>query len=155
MTLGATGVKIYQNMKYAQIINSVLSVNYSPFRWLEWNHYVAYSYGRESTGAHLPLIAPLTYQSNLRLYWKNLEINSGVRTATHNTHCGTKYGETSTPGYAIWHLSIGSCLQIGHAATDLHLGVENIFDKYYSTYADWCHIPQKGRNIYMNLSFKL
>ena len=78
-----------------------------------------------------------------------------MRTATHNTHCGTKYGETSTPGYAIWHLSIGSCLQIGHAATDLHLGVENIFDKYYSTYADWCHIPQKGRNIYMNLSFKL
>ena len=34
-------------------------------------------------------------------------------------------------------------------------GVENLFDKQYATYADWNHIPQKGRNIYMNLTFEL
>ena len=37
----------------------------------------------------------------------------------------------------------------------IRAGVENLFDKQYATYADWNHIPQKGRNIYMNLSFEL
>ena len=34
-------------------------------------------------------------------------------------------------------------------------GVENLFDKQYATYADWKHIPQKGRNIYLNLTLTL
>ncbi len=34
-------------------------------------------------------------------------------------------------------------------------GVENLFDKQYATYADWNHIPQKGRNIYLNLTLTL
>ena len=41
-----------------------------------------------------------------------------------------------------------------HALT-LRAGVENLFDKRYTTYADWCDIPQKGRNIYVNLSVQL
>ena len=32
---------------------------------------------------------------------------------------------------------------------------ENLLDKYYSTYSDWNKLPQKGRNIYVNLSVGL
>ena len=37
----------------------------------------------------------------------------------------------------------------------IRFGVENLLDKRYATYADWNHIPQKGRNIYLNLTFTL
>jgi iron complex outermembrane receptor protein len=103
----------------------------------------------------LPLIAPLSYQGNLRFNYKNLQAEGGVRMAARNSHCGTEYGETPTSGYAVWHLNIGSRFLLGHVATDIHLGVENLFDRYYATYSDWNHIPQKGRNIYVNATFQL
>lgn len=36
--------------------------------------------------------------------------------------------------------------------TTVRVGVENVLDADYSTYSDWNHIPQKGRNLYVNLS---
>ncbi len=45
-------------------------------------------------------------------------------------------------------------LSIFNSQLALRFGIENLFDKRYTTYADWCDIPQKGRNIYMNLSFE-
>lgn len=155
MTIGAAGVKIYQNLKYAQIVNTALTADYRPFNWLEWNNRITYSYGRESTGARLPLIAPLSYLGSLRFRWKNIEAEGGVRMAARNSHCGAEYGETPTPGYAVWHLNIGSHFMLGKVATYLHLGIENLFDRYYSTYSDWNHIPQKGRNIYVNVTFQI
>ena len=67
------------------------------------------------------------------------------------TGYAAKYGETVTPGWTVANMS--ACYAWRQAT--LRMGVENVFDKYYATYADWCHIPQKGRNIYLNLSLEL
>ena len=155
MTIGAAGVKIYQNLRHAEIVNATLSADYKPASWLQFENRLTYSYGRESTHARLPLIAPLSYLGNLRFMFKNIEAEGGVRMAARNSHCGTEYGETPTSGYAVWHLNIGGHFNFGKVGTDLHLGVENLFNRYYSTYSDWNHIPQKGRNIYVNASFQL
>lgn len=34
-------------------------------------------------------------------------------------------------------------------------GIENLFDRRYATYADWNHLPQKGRNIYASVTLSL
>ena len=155
MTLGAAGVKIYQNLNYAQIVNASFTADYKPVKWLEWSNRIAYAYGKESRGERLPLIAPLSYQGSLRLRWSNLDAEGGVRMASRNSHCGKDYGETPTSGYTIWHLNVGGHFNIGEVGADLHLGVENLFDRHYSTYSDWNHIPQKGRNVYVNASFRI
>ena len=155
MTIGAAGVKIYQNLRHAQIINTTIEADIRPLRWLQWENRMTYSYGKESTGARLPLIAPLSYMGGLRFLWRNIEAEGGVRMAARNNRCGIEYGETPIAGYAIWHLNIGGHCQLGRVGTDIHLGIENLFDRYYSTYSDWNHIPQKGRNIYVNASFQL
>jgi iron complex outermembrane receptor protein len=36
---------------------------------------------------------------------------------------------------------------------NVRLGVENIFDTYYSTFSSWNNIPSKGRNLVLNLNF--
>ena len=154
MTIGAAGVKVYQNLKHAQIVNASLMTDFRLASWLLFENRVAYSYGRENTGARLPLIAPLSYLGSLRFSWKYLEAEGGVKMASRNSHCGTEYGETPTAGYAVWHLNIGGQLRLGQVIANLHLGIENLFDRYYATYSDWNHIPQKGRNIYVNTSFQ-
>jgi iron complex outermembrane receptor protein len=78
---------------------------------------------------------------------------------------GKKYGETETAAWTIVNLSAKYQFSIklyplgrrtlARQELALRAGVENLFDKYYATYADWCHIPQKGRNIYVNLSFEI
>lgn len=155
MTIGAAGVKVYQNLSNAQIVNTSLTADYSIVSWLQWGNRLSYSYGKESSGAWLPLIAPLSYSGSLRFHWKNIEAEGGVRMAARNSHCGSEYGETPTSGYAVWHLNLGGHFQWGQIGTDIHMGIENLFDRYYSTYSDWNHIPQKGRNIYVNVSFQL
>ena len=154
MTIGVAGVKVYQNLKHAQIVNASLMADFRLASWLLLENRVAYSYGRENTGARLPLIAPLSYLGSLRFSWKYLEAEGGVKMASRNSHCGTEYGETPTAGYAVWHLNIGGQLRLGQVIANLHLGIENLFDRYYATYSDWNHIPQKGRNIYVNTSFQ-
>ena len=155
MTLGAAGVKIYQNLSYAQIVNASFTADYKPVKWLEWSNRIAYGYGRESRGERLPLIAPLSYQGSVRVHWSNLDAEGGVRMASRNSRCGKDYGETPTSGYAVWHLNVGGYFKIGEVGTNLHLGVENLFDRHYSTYSDWNHIPQKGRNVYVNVAFQI
>lgn len=68
---------------------------------------------------------------------------------------GKKYGETETAGWTIVNLSASYHLAVINWPLAIRFGVENLFDKYYAAYSDWCHIPQKGRNIYMNLSLEL
>ena len=73
------------------------------------------------------------------------------------TNYGKKYGETQTPAWAIVNLSANYQFSIlnSQLPVSLRAGIENLFDKRYTTYSDWCDIPQKGRNVYINLSLEL
>ena len=155
MTIGAAGVKVYQNLKNAQIVNASLVFNIKPLPWLRWNNRVSYSYGKESTGARLPQIAPLTYTTALKVLLQNWEGELGGELVSRQDNYSSKYGETPTPGYAVWRISAGYQFPIYSVLANIHIGVDNLFDRYYSTYSDWNHIPQKGRNIYINVSLQI
>ena len=155
MTIGAAGVKVYQNLKNAQIVNASLVFNITPLPWLRWNNRVSYSYGKESTGARLPQIAPLTYTTALKVLLQNWEGELGGELVSRQDNYSSKYGETPTPGYAVWRISAGYQFPIYSVLANIHIGVDNLFDRYYSTYSDWNHIPQKGRNIYINVSLQI
>ena len=154
MTIGAAGVKLYQNLPSAQIVNATVNLNWQILRWLRWENNIRYSYGKENTGAWLPLIAPFSYQSKCKVLWGNVEAEVGTEVVARQNNFSQKYGETLTPGYNIWHINAGWRFNLGKVLCDLHVGIDNIFDHYYSTYSDWNHIPQKGRNIYTNISLQ-
>lgn len=154
MTIGAAGVKLYQNLPSAQIVNATVNLNWQILRWLRWENNIRYSYGKENTGAWLPLIAPFSYQSKCKVLWGNVEAEVGTEVVARQNNYSQKYGETLTPGYNIWHINAGWRFNLGKVLCDLHVGIDNIFDHYYSTYSDWNHIPQKGRNIYTNISLQ-
>ena len=163
MTVGAEGVKVYGNISHATIANVSLTWDWQISEHLSWNKKVSYSSGRDADGDPLPLISPISWQSELQYQNQNFQAQASVKGNTRQNNYGEKYGETAAKAWTILNLSaqyqflcpFGSKQAKQSPQLTLRLGIENLFDKHYATYADWNHIPQKGRNIYMNLTFAL
>ena len=155
MTVGAEGVKVYGNISHARIINASLTSKWDVLPWLTWNTRLGYSTGTDDEDDTLPLISPFSYTTSLNLHHGRFQGKAELRGNARQTDYGKKYGETQTPAWAIFNLSANYQLSVSGHQLALRAGIENLFDKRYTTYADWCDIPQKGRNIYINLSFEL
>jgi len=155
MTVDAEGVKVYQNLSHAKILNTSFSVDWSPLRRLKWNGKITYAIGQDDKGDNLPLISPFAYSSGIDYVKNAFQAGINVKGNARQVNYGGKYGETSTPAYAIVNLSAQYNFHLSQSLITLRAGIENIFDKAYSTYSDWNEIPQKGRNIYLNLAWKI
>lgn len=70
---------------------------------------------------------------------------------TRQDKFGETYGETGTPAFAIVNISLSRVFTMSTTDITIRIGVENLLDKYYTTYAHWNKIPQKGRDIYANI----
>ena len=151
MTVGAEGVKVYGNISHATIVNVSLTAEWQLTEQLCWNGKVSYSSGRDADGDPLPLISPVSWQAELQYHYQRLQAQAVVKGNMRQTNYGGKYGETAASEWAVLNLSA----QYSFSSITVRGGVENLFDKQYATYADWNHIPQKGRNIYLNLTFAL
>lgn len=152
MTVDAEGVKVYANLDHAKIVNTSLTADWQPARWLKWNGKASYAIGQDDKGDNLPLISPFAFSSAIYYIANRFTAEVGVKGNARQTNYGGKYGETETAAYAIVNLSGQYNFNVENSLFTLRAGVENLFDKSYSTYSDWNNIPQKGRNIYVNLT---
>lgn len=155
MTVDAEGVKVYGNLSHATIVNTSFSTEWKIFSWLTWNTRLSYAIGQDDKNDPLPLISPFAYTSSLTFAYKSFQGKVELRGNSRQTNYGKKYGETSTSAWSIGNISGQYTFTVSEHALTLRAGIENIFDKRYTTYSDWCDIPQKGRNVYMNLSWQL
>ena len=155
MTVGAEGVKVYGNISHATIANVSLSWDWQITEHLRWNKKVSYSAGRDADGDALPLISPISWQSEWIYQHQRFQAQATIKGNARQSNFGEKYGETAAKAWTIVSLAAQYQLSVLSSQLSVRLGVENLFDKQYATYADWNHIPQKGRNIYMNLTFEL
>ena len=165
MTVGAEGVKVYGNISHATIANASLTADWQLTEQLRWNGKVSYSSGRDDDGDPLPLISPISWQSEWIYQHQRFQAQATIKGNARQSNYGEKYGETAAKAWTILNLSAQYQLSIARSAKgrsqgenyqlSIRAGVENVFDHRYATFADWNHIPQKGRNIYMNLTFEL
>ena len=150
MTVGAEGVKVYGNLDHATIANLSLTAGLEG-RFLQLNGKVSYSSGRDNQGDALPLIAPITWQTELDFAKGSWSGQIEVKGNGRQRVWGQKYGETASARWTILNLSA----QYHYRYLSVRAGVENLLDKFYATYADWNDIPQKGRNVYVNLTIEI
>ncbi|WP_343670884.1 hypothetical protein [Chitinophaga sp.] len=147
MTIGAAGVKVYEQLSYANIFNCALDAEYKFNDHFNWTNRVGY---RRGTGAHirnLPLIQPLTYSSGIAWHHKSFSANVTASGAAAQDKYNPEFGEQALPGYTIFNVS--AAYQFNSLL--LKIGAENIFDRNYTTFADWNRIPRMGRNIFANV----
>lgn len=155
MTVAAEGVKVYGNLSSASVLNASLTSLWHPLRALTAETTLSIARGTDNVGDPLPLIAPFSYSLRL-LYTNSLFLLRGVlRGHARQTNYGAKYGETQTSAWTVVDITAESDLKwlTGKSIdSTLRLGVENLFDHRYTTYSDWCGIPQKGRNFFISLT---
>ncbi len=155
MSIGADGVKVYENLKYAQMFNASVSGRYSISNALKWTGRVSYHRGVDNEGGNLPMISPISYRSALE-YFKNQYSGSlSVEGAGEHTDYNPEYGESRTASYATLSASFGKRFFINNNDFFVKAGVENILDTYYSSYTDWKNIPRMGRNFYLTISYSI
>jgi iron complex outermembrane receptor protein len=106
--------------------------------------------GKDANNNPLPLIAPISWTSALEYNSKQVYSQLKMQAATKQYQYGAEYGEKQAPAYIIFGASLGYEYPLRKMTANLKIGVENILDTKYTTYSDWNHILQKGRNFYIN-----
>ncbi|PKP14196.1 MAG: TonB-dependent receptor [Bacteroidetes bacterium HGW-Bacteroidetes-3] len=153
MTIGADGVKVYTALDNATIFTANFSSEYSISDAIRLDGLIGYSLGKGNDNDNLPLISPLNYRLMLR-YKNNLfDAEFGMSGAEKQYNYSSVYGEDATNAYTVVNANASYAFYKGENKIFVKTGVENIFDRYYSTFADWKNIPRMGRNIFINVSF--
>jgi iron complex outermembrane receptor protein len=122
---------------------------------LRWHGRLTWASGRDDENDPLPLISPVAYRTGIDFSagrWTAQVLVEGNGT---QTHFGEKYGETRTDAYTVAGLNGQYHIPLKTSSLTLRAGVENLFDKRYTSYSDWRDIPQKGRNVYASLLWTL
>jgi iron complex outermembrane receptor protein len=156
MTIGSRGVKVYQNLPHAALLNSSFSLDYRFPRYLTLHTRLSHCYAHDDHNAPLPLIPPLTGEASLGFRFADFSATASFSAAAHRTRYAETYGEDATPPYLVTALSAGYDFHLSrcrNATLTLRTGIENLFDIRYSTYADWNNLPRKGRSLFLHLAF--
>lgn len=154
MTVGAEGVKVYQNDEDVHIVNTTLTANWQVAQWLRWKVKLAYAIGRDGS-YDLLLISPFAYQTQFNGQWSRFGAQAELQGNAKQVNYGQHYGEQPTPAYAIVNLNAHYAFGIKKVYVTIRGGVENLLDRAYSSYSDWNKIPQKGRNFYLNIALSI
>lgn len=155
MTIGASGIKVYDALDHATIFNTDLNLEYKINDNWNWKTQLVYSSGKDDAKNNLPFISPLRYSGHLT--YRKEKLNLGI-VATGNlvqNDFASLYGETKTADYLLFNLNAGYSFLLNNQKMSLQAGVENIFDKNYTTFSDWNGLPRMGRNFFLNVNYAL
>lgn len=155
MTIGADGVKIYKNLESADLYNVTLDTEYKLMPKLIWSGAMSYHRGTDQANRNLPFISPFSYGSNFTYTHKTFSGALAMRGAGRQVNFNPEFGEDETDAYTVFSLTMGKQFSFSEDNLYVKLGVENIFDEYYSTYTDWKNIPRMGRNFFATVSYAI
>jgi len=153
MNYQSVGVKGYTSLDYARLFNLSVNAHYDILPHLHWKGTLSYARAADDKGGNLPFIRPLSYQTSLHFMHQGFGIQASVNGDFAQEHFSPEYGEDHTPAYTVWNLSADYTFRFNKYSAVIQVGAENLFDAYYSTYADWGNIPRMGRNIFTSLKF--
>jgi iron complex outermembrane receptor protein len=151
MTIGAEGVKVYEALKYATIFDAGFNANYAISKLFSVNGNVNYNLGIDNNGNNLPLISPVDYSFQMYFNKSHFNASFGLTGNGEQRNYSPTYGEDATQAYTLFDASASYNFYKGNNSLFVKLGIDNIFDRYYSSYSNWNNIPSMGRNCYINM----
>ncbi|MFY0625898.1 MAG: TonB-dependent receptor plug domain-containing protein [Reichenbachiella sp.] len=154
MTIGAKGVKVYENIEGVTFKGFDFQATYNVLKSLQILYAMKATYASDGEGKPLPLIPPL--KNNLTMVFQNKKFKvqgEGEWSLTQNRNSEST-GEQPTDGYYLFNIRLSNQFDINKTSLTVSTGVENILDTSYRDHLDWGGILRPGRNIYGSLSFK-
>lgn len=154
MTIGANGIKVYEALSFAEIFNFSLDFKYRLHQNWNFNANVSYRFGQDDESNNLPLIQPFSYGLSFDFMKNNWAVNTQIEGNSRHSNYSAEFGETPKDAYTLVHFAVAKIFEIHKTQKlTLKLGVENLFDEHYSTFADWNNLPRTGRNLFINLIY--
>lgn len=151
MTIGGAGVRIYQSIPNAQLSNFSLDLTYQLLPELLWTQKLSYRRGLGETLGNLPMMQPFSYNTDLSFSYLQYKANVNFLYQAAQEKISVAFGEKPLPTYYLVNLSASRSFQFGKHTMLLNVGLENLLDRHYTTFADWNRIPRMGRNIFCNV----
>jgi iron complex outermembrane receptor protein len=146
-------VKVYEQLPVAGIFGTGLEVSYRVVRGLQANGNLSYRLGRGKDGLRLPLMQPFSYGLTAVYKAGTFTADAGVQGAAAYTNYNPEFGEMPAGAYYIVNLALSKGITFGKHQIALKGGVENLLDRYYTTFSDWNRIPRMGRNLFVNVVY--
>jgi iron complex outermembrane receptor protein len=152
MTIGAEGIKIYEQLDYANIFNTAVDIGYKFSDRFNWTNQVSYRNGTAKDITRLPLIQPLSYNSTASYTAETWSFGISINGAARQ-EVNADFGERPLPSYCIAGVNASKRFALVNQNLVLKAGIENLLDADYTTFADWNRIPRMGRNFFLHVVY--
>jgi len=152
MTIGAEGIKIYEQLDYANIFNTAVDIGYKFSDRFNWTNQVSYRNRTAKDITRLPLIQPLSYNSTASYTAETWSFGISINGAARQ-EVNADFGERPLPSYCIAGVNASKRFALVNQNLVLKAGIENLLDADYTTFADWNRIPRMGRNFFLHVVY--
>lgn len=153
MTIGAKGLKTYENIQYAVNTGFELSANAQILEQLTYIGNVKYVYAFTYTGTPLALVPPLKLQHALRYTFHLFQFQLEHDYAMAQNRVNPDYGDVKTPSFNLFNIRASRNVAVKSTILQFSLACENMFDLNYREHLDIGQVPRFGRNFLINVNF--
>ena len=148
MTIGANGVRVYNNINYATIYGVDLTLTGNITGWLQLMAKAGYTRGILAGGQNAPLIPPLNGVVSFKVKHGSWQGLFETEFATAQNLVNTNYGDAQTPGYVVNNLRLLKAIALNKTVLNLEAGIDNLFNVAYRNHLDWGGILRPGTTLY-------
>ena len=151
MTIGAKGVKVYENVSGVTFSGFDAQFLYSPVSTFQVLYSVKATYAKDSQGTPLPLIPPLKNNLTLVSQVKAIKLQAEGEWSLAQNQISENTGEIATPAYQLIHLRASKDWAFDQFNFGASFGVENVLNESYREHLDWGGVLRPGRNFYASI----
>ncbi|NME68985.1 TonB-dependent receptor plug domain-containing protein [Flammeovirga aprica] len=154
MTIGALGVKRFQNVESATTSHLELFAGVSLSKQLDYNFNLVYENGYiDAIHSPMPYQRPLTLKNKLNYQFHKLTSSFYYEHSLGMQSPSEALGEQKTDPYHLINLDFSYPIELKNSHLFLELGVHNLLNSYYIDPFAWNGIPNSGRNIKTSIRF--
>ena len=155
MTIGADGVKQFDNISNALLTGGELTVKWNPIKSLTVQSVNSYTYGIDESRSFLPFIPPFKSINSLKYGYSGWNVKLEHVGALAQSNVSTeRFGEGTTPAFNLMNFAVQKHIELSNdKALHLEFGVDNIFDTPYYEHLDVMKIQRQGVNFVMRTTF--
>ncbi len=155
MTIGASGVKVYNNLPSARLYGADFNINLDIIEHLRIGSSNSFTYAYDNKHRALPLIPPfkssnsLTYKRSSYAFYVEGIFSLAQMHVNHEF-----YGESTTPSYFLANIGLRKEFTLKTSSIFVNLRLNNVFDKKYHQHLDIMQVPRLGRNLIVQISYE-
>ncbi|MFA9214887.1 MAG: TonB-dependent receptor plug domain-containing protein [Candidatus Methylacidiphilales bacterium] len=153
MTIGARGVKTYQNIEYAKLMGFESTIGFKLHNKISFKANLRYTYGLLNTGLYMQQVPPFKIINTIRFQNKLYQIQIEHFFAHSQNLINQNFGEVNTAGWHSFNARFAFTKSIKKSIFQLNTAIENLFDLNYREHLDWGNIPQPGLNFIIGINY--